>query len=191
MVFVSTTAAFAQKFTVRGGLAVSNVQFFIDTASIEPAKKPGFFLGIDSEFELAQNLYLGVGSDFIQKGFRVKADTVILADFSLRINYLSIPINIRYKFDLEDFWMTFEAGPYFGVGLSAKSKSGEDKSKIHFGQDEGEINSIDYGFNLGFGFEVDIVRFGINYSNGLNNISSSKYESMKNRCFTVSFGITL
>ena len=180
-----------QNFTVHGGLAVSNVQFFVDTASIEPNKKAGIFFGLDSEFEIAENLYLGICTDYIQKGFRVKADTVILNDFTFKVNYVTIPVNIRYKFDLEDFWMTFEAGPYIGIGLNAKIKSAPDDVKVSFGGNEGELNLLDYGFNLGFGFEFEEVRFGINYSNGLNNIASSSKETMKNRCLTISLGVTL
>jgi len=191
LVIATVTSAAGQTFTVRGGLAVANVQYFVDTASVEPSKKSGIFIGLDSEFKLAENLYLGIGTDFIQKGFRVKADTVILNEFSLRVNYISIPANIRYKFDLEDFWMTFEAGPYIGIGLSANIKTDPDDIKLNFGGDEGELNLMDYGFNLGFGFEFDQIRFGLNYSNGLNNIASSSKETMKNRCLTFSLGVTL
>ncbi len=180
-----------QTFTVHGGLAVANVQFFVDTASIEPNKKAGVLIGLDSEFKLVENLYIGIGTDFIQKGFRVKADTVVLNDFTFKVNYVTIPVNLRYKFDLEDFWMTFEAGPYFGIGLNAKIKSDPEDVKLNFGGEEGELNLLDYGFNLGFGFEFDQVRFGINYSNGLNNIASSSKETIKNRCLTISLGITL
>lgn len=187
----SFTSMYGQKFTLHSGLSVSNVQFFIDTVSIEPNKKAGFLIGLDSEFELAENFYLSIGSDFINKGFLIKADTVNLSDFTLRVNYLSLPVNIRYKFDLEDFWMTFEAGPYFGIGVSAKSKSADSTTKINFGNDDGELKLLDYGFNLGFAFEVDVIKFGINYSNGLNNISSSTRETLKNRCFAVYIGLTL
>lgn len=178
--------SYGQNFTFTGGLVISDVFFSVDSASIETNKNFGFIGGISSEIKLAENLYQGLGVEFVQKGFRIKSE---YNTFSMRINYINFPFNLRYKFDLEDFWMAFEAGPFLGIALSGKRDFDNDTQRLQFGPAEGQINYLDYGLNLGFGVEVDYFKLRIAHHIGLNNISSSKSEELKNKSFTFSIGI--
>ena len=45
---------------------------------------------------------------------------------------------------------------------------------------------MDYGVNLGGGFEVGNLQIGINYGFGFINISQANREIIRNRVFTVS-----
>jgi hypothetical protein len=175
-----------QNFTVNGGLVISDVFFSVDSASIETNKNIGFIGGISGEIKLAENLYQGLGVEFVQKGFKIKSD---YNTFSMRINYINFPFNLRYKFDLEDFWMAFEAGPFLGIALSGKTEHEEGSERLQFGSAEGQINYLDYGLNLGFGVEVDYFKLRVAHHIGLNNISSSQSEELKNKSFTLSVGI--
>lgn len=177
-----------QKFTAQGGLVISDVLFYVDSVTIETNKNFGYVIGIDREINLVENLYQGIGFEFVQKGFRIKSSG---NDFNLRINYVNFPFNARYKFDLEDFFMTFEAGPFLSIAFPGKRTTNGEVERLKFGSNEGQFAYFDYGFNLGYTIEADYLKFRIAYNVGLKDIASSQLEKIKNRSFAFSIGIVI
>ncbi len=186
LLLTSLPFAKGQKFTINGGLVMSNVGFFVDGATIETNTNFGFFTGIDGEFKLVENLYQGIGIEFIQKGFKIKSPG---NEVNFGINYINFPLNARYKFDLVDFKLTFEAGAFFGIAMSGERTSNEISERLKFGKDEGQFAYADFGFNLGYTIETDLLKLRLAYNVGLNDIASSQLEEMKNRSFTFGIGI--
>jgi hypothetical protein len=146
-------------------------------------------IGIDHEIRLAENLYQVIGMEYFPKGYRVKSDTV--DSFTTRIDYLNIPLSLRYKFDLEDIWMTFEAGPYIGFALYGRTKSEQGIVRYEFGHGEGDLKRLDLGLKLGYTVEIEQVRLGISYNTGFLNVSASQSETLKLRAFVFSVGLLL
>jgi len=113
------------------------------------------------------------------------------------LNYLEIPINVAYK--VKGFQIY--AGPYLAAGISGKNKydytltysyfgseySGSEKGDFRykpvFGEvssgdlddEEGAFQGLDYGLNIGVGYNVGPVVVSAGYSLGLGNITP-KYE---------------
>ena len=77
-------------------------------------------------------------------------------------------------------------GTYFGYGLSAKVKSGNDEEEIEFGSTDNQIKRIDAGLNFGTGVEFESIQLGINYELGLVNLENVEEATLNNRVFTIS-----
>ena len=108
-------------------------------------------------------------------------------DFS--VNYVEIPLNLAYKYDLGVVKLFGQAGPYAGVGVSAKMKSGSEEETFDFGSDPDQLKRIDYGVNFGAGVEIKKLIIGVNYGLGLANMSNDTDETMKNGVLSVSAGL--
>ncbi|MBE0675745.1 MAG: PorT family protein [Bacteroidales bacterium] len=187
--FSLTISSFGQGTSFHGGFVSSDVTFFVDTATIQTSKRVGAMIGIDHEIRLAENLYQVIGLEYFPRGYRVKSDTV--DSFITRIDYLNIPLSLRYKFDLEDIWMTFEAGPYIGFALYGRTKSDQGIVRYEFGNEEGDLKRLDLGLKLGYTVEIEQVRLGISYNTGFLNVSASRSETLKLRAFVFSVGLLL
>lgn len=200
--FVS--ASFAQvKFGVTAGLNVSKFNLGGDYSSEEKFDyKAGFQAGVVADLALNENFSIIPELLFSQRGSKRKVTmteegiSVIIKD-DITLNYLQLPINAAYKFDmgLNSKFLVF-AGPYLGYGLSAKEKaetttdgvSISASQDIKFGSKDDELKPIDYGVNLGIGYQFEKILFKLQYNLGLNNLDNEKNYSMKNANFAVSAG---
>jgi opacity protein-like surface antigen len=86
----------------------------------------------------------------------------------MTLNYLYIPINTRYKFDLgSNMGFFLQAGFYTGYAISGRQKTeyrGETKStKINFG--DRNMERFDMGLGLGAGLQVlSNIEIGLGYN---------------------------
>ncbi len=167
---------------------LSDVVYFIDSASIETNKKTGFSLGISNEIKLAENFYQVLGIEFAQRGYRIRGE---YSNFDVKLNYVNLPLNWRYKFDLDDIFMTFDAGPFAAIAFSGKITDDGSSEKLDFGTSTGQIHYVDFGIKLGYQVEFESLRIGIAYNIGLNDIAAGKAEVLKNKSFTFLLGISL
>ena len=180
-----TLPAGSQTVGVRGGLTLAKGSYKYSMVKQQTHFMPGFCTGLAVEFPLSEPLYLNSGFLFIKKGTKRLISDV---DEKIPVRYLEIPVNIVYKFDFITWQLFGNAGLYTGIGLSAKSKRGDDVEKIEFGTDLGQFRRMDYGINLGAGIEIDNnVQFIVNYGYGFRDISRRYDERIKNRVlsFTV------
>ena len=71
----------------------------------------------------------------------------------LRLNYLQLPVNFAYKFNVGNLSKLFVfTGPYIGYGLTAKLKTeGGDFLDVKFGSNENAYKLFDFGWNAGVG----------------------------------------
>ncbi|NJN25252.1 MAG: PorT family protein [Cyclobacteriaceae bacterium] len=109
------------------------------------------------------------------KGYQFK---LLNSRIHARASYFEIPLNIEYKYALgDDISLFAEAGPYMGIGLSAKLKTGKTSFDVDFGNDEDEQDRIDAGLNFGAGIEVDKIRLGVNYGHGMVNLANNEWNT--------------
>ncbi|MGE4585757.1 MAG: outer membrane beta-barrel protein, partial [Mangrovibacterium sp.] len=78
-----------------------------------------------------------------------------------------------------------QTGPYIGIGLSAKAKSGGTEVDIDFGDGDEEIKRMDLGLNFGAGVEFNMLQLGINYGLGLTDLENASEAKYKNRVFSI------
>jgi hypothetical protein len=176
----------SQTFGIKAGVSLSKAQWEYAGEKVSTSNLIGFQAGIIGEFPISDALFVNSGLLFSQKGTTV---TLLDIDIKMPINYLEIPINLSYKFDAGGVSLFVQAGPYFGVGLSGKMKSGDAKEKIEFGSGDAQLKRMDIGVNVGAGVEIDIIQLGINYGLGITGLSNDPEETLKNR--TLSFSVAV
>lgn len=172
----------AQNFSLRGGLNLANGTTKSDDFTLDTQSRTGFQLGLAMEAPAGENLYFNTALLYSSKGYKF---SLFGAEFNAPIGYLEIPLNLEYKEDVGSVALFVEAGPYFGIGLSAKVKTGNSTEDIDFGSDDDELKRIDAGLNFGGGVELDKLRFGINYGLGLVNIENADDATTKLRNFAI------
>jgi len=153
-------------------------------------------IGITENFSIIPELlYSQRGAYNKYEEIENKKNTV---EFSFILNYLQVPVNLAYKLNVGSSKLSLFAGPYVGYALSGQFKTdynmdGEkesEKEDIEFGSDVEQMKALDYGVNIGAGFEFGSGMFlKLQYNMGLNNLSNDNSANVKNTnvAFTVGY----
>ncbi|MEQ8906445.1 porin family protein [Ekhidna sp.] len=172
------------KFGVKGGVNIANVStnWKGDFAEDEPDLKStfGYHIGAISDISFTDKFGFQPALLLSIKG--AKDEGAGYKDVT-RFTYLELPLNARYNVT-ESFSVL--AGPYLGYGLSGKNTYKEDgeqeeKTDIKFGSgeidydtfdssEEMHARALDFGINLGVGYNISKITVGANYGMGLSNI---------------------
>lgn len=202
VLFVS--ASFAQpKIGVTAGLNASKLNVSGEGAPSFNFKA-GFQAGVIADFAITENFSIMPELLFGQRGTKYKESTVekgipVDATVSMTLNYLQLPVNAAYKFDVGSGSKVFVfAGPYFGYGLSSKAKAkakaqGTEISvpmndQFKFGSGVDEIKPFDFGLNVGVGYMYEKVFFKLQYNQGLINMNNDSDGTVKNMNLAVTVG---
>jgi len=186
------TASYAHAqltFGARAGLNLTNM-FFDDEELNDSKMKPGFQIGFVGDYALSDNLSIQPGILFATQGckwsesYSESIGGVTMKGSSsatLNLNYIQIPVNAQYKYNLGGMNLLLQAGPYFSFGISGKNKweyteewggnkeSDKGEDKIEFGKD-GDFKASDFGLGLGVGMQFENIQVGVGYNLGLANI---------------------
>jgi OOP family OmpA-OmpF porin len=157
--------------------------------------KGGLNLGLLIELPISKRWYVQPGLFYMARGrkFFLANDTLTAelsdtasAGHTLATNYIDIPLNIAYKLPLgnkNNFFIS--AGPYLSFFYGGKQKFEtrfystnsyqQDEAKVETGSDPGKVKSIDIGWNVRAGFELNKILITGFYSNGLTNFYNSSY----------------
>ena len=183
ILFVS--ASFAQtRIGITAGLNASNVNISGDGNSVSSNYKAGFQAGLVADFGISENFSIIPELLFSQRGCKFKG-----FDGSLTLNYLQLPVNLAYKFDVGYGSKLFIfAGPYVGYGISGKSKFDGSSEDVKFGSKEDEMKALDFGINVGVGYEYEKVFFKLQFNPGLINLNNYDTPTTKNTNIAVTAG---
>lgn len=168
----------AQILGLKGGLSFAKGRYVLYEFETSTGSLFGVNTGILGEVPLSDALSLGLGISLIKKG--TKSDV-----YKIPVRYLEFPLNLVYRADFVTWKLFAQAGPYVGVGISARKKSNV-TDKIEFGSEASQFKRIDAGINFGGGFEINNLQIGVNYGYGFLNISRAYREVIRNRVFSVS-----
>lgn len=151
---------------VRAGVNFSSYSSKTDGATLNTDSKVGFHFGITNDFKLNDNLTFRPGLLYSAKGGTLKLDLLgISEDLSASFNYLDIPLSFVYNVSKEEKGFFIEAGPYIGLLLSAKSEGEDIKDSL---------KPLDFGLNIGLGYDLGNFLLGANYGFGLANIAETE-----------------
>lgn len=119
----------AKGLDVYNGLAYYDDQLnYIGFTDTKPFKY-GFNVGFAMQAQLSDAWFLQSNLLLTTKGYRLNTQYV---EIDVAANYIQIPIDIMYKYELSDDWRIFaSAGAYFGVGLF-----GFTEFEDHYGEEE-------------------------------------------------------
>jgi hypothetical protein len=174
------------KFGVTAGLNLSNWSGDDEDTKL----KPGFQVGVVADYALTESFSIAPELLFAQRGWKAKESGLSI---STTLNYLQLPINALYKFNIADDskFLVF-AGPYFGYGLSGTMKAkydGESESEdLKFGSDDDQLSAFDFGVNVGIGYQYNKFFIKAQYNLGLGNLSNDSDDSIKNTNIGISIG---
>ena len=156
-VLFSVSAVNAQlRFGAKGGLNIAKAEFNKD--AFRSDNVTGFHVGPTIEAMFGKG---GLGFDaallYSQKGFYSDDETV-------RISYLEVPVNLKFKLGMPLINPYVAAGPYVGFRVS-----GDEPWNVGI-KEQIKAKSFGAGLNFSVGAELfDKLQLGLNYSWGLTD----------------------
>jgi hypothetical protein len=200
LVFVAFKSNAQVSFGVKAGLNLANVNQDYKASDEEMATKMGlgYNAGLSVDYGLNDAISIKSGLEWSVKGYAVDLEeefsdvdgAEVDGKSTAAVNYIELPINVAYKISgLQIF-----AGPYVGYMIGGKvvddftvsvdgtefiSSDGETtlvgKSDGYKAEDLGEnemaVNMLDYGLNIGAGYEVGPILISAQYNLGLSNLT--------------------
>lgn len=195
LTILCVSATFAQvRFGVTAGLNTSNYSGDVENSKF----KAGLQAGVVMDLAISQSFSIIPELLFSQRGSKYDANVLgVKFSASETLNYLQLPINAAYKFDVGYGSKVFVfAGPYLGYAISGKTKlsasvggeKGSESESIKFGSGTSETNPFDFGLNVGVGYQYQRIFFKLQYNQGLISLSNVDNYSEKNMNIGVSVG---
>ena len=184
LVFLSINSYSQNNFGVFGGLNLNLVNEGV-LGSITPENSIGLHLGVLYEHELNDKFKLRPKIVFSQQGDATKTElynVFLVTSLDYKTTYLNIPLDIKFGNKIY-----LIAGPQIGFLLNTKKETA----------DFGDLNSdIDFGLNLGGGFEVKNLFFELGLYQGLTTIFDYKEldgteRTLKNALLRITVGYKL
>jgi len=150
--------------------------------------KPGFQVGIVADYAPTTVFSIQSGLLFAQQGNKTDYTGAGGLKSTLILNYLQIPINFQFKFPLGGIDLLVQTGPYLGFGINGKYKSWDENGKrmsnedikkwlgeipkVSFGNEYGDLKSLDLGIGFGAGLQFGNIQAGLEYNMGVRNLSN-------------------
>jgi hypothetical protein len=184
IIFLSSSYAQKGRFGFQAGGTLS----WIRGGEGYPDSKIDFTAGV--LFDIAvKNLVIQPQLNYVTKG-----GVSDYYDSRLDLGYIEMPVNIYYRQKpAQGFFIG--GGPYFGFAVSGKIKSETNGDReIQFGNEyTDDYHRFDFGINLVSGYLLpNGLQFAMNYSAGLNNISTFNYPQVDGiNPFTRNIGLRL
>ena len=185
---MTSTAADAQiRFGIKAGLNLSSLSRNGSGINWNYKHQAGFFAGVTADFKIP---LVGLGADasvvYDQRNFKIDnydSNGEFDGTYSnVRLKYISIPINIKYTFGVDEIASLYLAtGPQFSFNLDNKSFTLKDAGKVFSAQ------NFDFYWNVGIGFTVlNHIRLGYTYNIPCTKSVDSPIGSLKNKTNQIS-----
>ncbi len=193
------------EFGVKGGLNVANVSGQENGKSLY-----GFSIGAFAEIKISPKFAIQPELLYSMQGTKYSTTTsssggggfsfTSTDDVKAGLNYLNIPIMAKY-FVIEK--LSVQAGPQFGFLLAFDRTSNSSSSTTFAGvtkvsstssssSDKSKLSSIDFGFNLGAGYDItEHFSADLRYNIGLTTINENSINGIsdiKNNVFSLNLG---
>ncbi|MGJ1386573.1 porin family protein [Sphingobacterium spiritivorum] len=181
--FLLAAGAQAQvSYGIKAGLNLPKIAFSDNNGSTSTSTN--FYLTGYADLPVAPSFSIQPGLSLQGKGG--KWGEVNNTDVTTNLMYLEVPVNAVYYIPAGSGNVFIGAGPYAAYGISGKTKVGDIKEDVKWG-DNG-YKRFDAGINTMLGYKLSngfLINGG--YSFGLTDMSGSGNGSAKNR--VLSFGV--
>ena len=164
-----------------GNITANNIQ--------DNGARMGLHIGGMMQYPIAENILIQPELLYSMKG--VKFDYPGGSESTLAMDYLEIPVMVKYDYVMPTVRIQPYLGPSFGILLSAKDKweGGGSSGTTDFKDD---TNALDVGLNIG----ADVVFMknfmaGLRYNMGLANVQkdpANDDDKYYTRTFMINFG---
>lgn len=164
------------KFGIKAG---GNLTTFNNADNVE--YKPGFVGGIYSNINIP-GTPVAVQPEvlFAQYGANIEG-----SDASFDINYLQVPVLLKFGFGAAGIKPNVFFGPYMGFNLSSKIKNADGALNLN-----DQAKDTDFGVAVGAGIDIRKISLGLRYTAGLTDIANDSFNNdAKNGAFALTVGI--
>mgnify|MGYP001627887288 CR=1 FL=1 len=164
------------EFGVKGGL---NYSTFNDTENVE--YKPGFLVGAFMNLNIPASP-ISIQPEVLYSQYGAKAED---ADFEFNVNYIQVPVLLKFGFETPAASPNVYFGPYMGFNTAANVENNDGSINL-----EDNVNDTEFGVLVGAGVDVSNFRLGLRYSAGLSNIANDDFnDSAKNGALALTVGV--
>ncbi|MFY0684714.1 MAG: PorT family protein [Balneola sp.] len=164
------------EFGVKGGL---NYSTFNDTDNVE--YKPGFLIGAYADFNIPASP-MSVQPEVLFAQYGAKAED---SDIEFDVNYIQIPVLLKFGFDTPAASPSVYFGPYMSFNTKAEVKNNDGSINL-----EDNVKDTSYGVVVGAGVDISKIRLGLRYTAGLTNLANDNFnDSAKNGALALTVGI--
>jgi hypothetical protein len=133
----------------------------------------GFISGLAFNIKTGKHWAIQPGINYVQKGGK-EQDSTSPTKYSTTLNYLELPINIRYS-QRERCFFGFGLLASYGLSGNIKARKGDaaGEVKVKFGNAENELKPVEAGINIFMGYRLPSnIFFAFNINGSFNNISN-------------------
>ncbi|HAH51274.1 MAG TPA: hypothetical protein DF712_02155 [Balneola sp.] len=164
------------EFGVKGGL---NYSTFNDTEDVE--YKTGFLVGAYANFKIPLSP-VSVQPEILFAQYGAKAEN---ADFQFNVNYVQIPVLLKFGFETPGAQPNVYFGPYMSFNTKAEVANNDGSFNL-----EDDAKDNEFGVIVGAGIDVSKLRLGLRYTAGLTNVAEDNFnDSAKNGAIALTVGI--
>lgn len=182
------------KFGVKAGPQLTN---FMGDDAEEAESKIGFHVGGYANIRFSEQLAFQPELQLSMLGAQNESSETILGTTTkdvVKANLTNINVPLMLKWYAYE-GLNFEFGPQVGFNVGAKGKytrtvtNDEGTSTTDFESDLEDIETVDFGLNIGAGYELPMgLNFGLRYTHGLTDIQ--KDVDIKNSVIALGIGYT-
>ena len=106
----------------------------------------------------------------------------VISVFKLTLDYIEVPLNLLYRINVKNGNVFMGAGPYVGLGVSAKAAENSNQNgqistqslNVKFGSNTDELRNPDLGFNGLIGYKLNLgVAISAGFSEGFVSTGNS------------------
>ncbi len=177
-VFISSTASaqILPKFGVKAG---ANFTTFNNESTYE--YKTGFTAGVFADLAFPV-LPISIQPEILYSQYGTNIED---SDLKMNINYLQIPVLVKFGFPTPVVKPNVYFGPYYGRKLNANVKNSPLSSVFN-----DMINASDFGVVVGAGVNITKLRLDLRYTAGLTEVYDSNLNvDAKNGAFALTVGV--
>ena len=161
------------KLGLNGGINFSTITASNATKEFNMGKGflPGMLLGITSEYELDNDLYLITEINYSSKGYSNNQLAIRVKSYS---KYLTVPVKIKiYTQNM----LGLEIGPYFSIAMKEYLKNNITKTKVYgsignniLSEPPDTLKPFDFGIQTGLSYSLNNLNLAGMISFGIFNI---------------------
>lgn len=167
-------------------LGINSASLSSNVATMDYNARAGLNVGAVVGLQLTTSapIWLETGLFYSQKGGKM---TIGGDETTLRMDYLQVPIVVKYSFDVyDDLYIQPFIGGYLALGVGGKVKEYA-THQSHSAFDD--LNRFDGGLHFGCGVEYMMLYAEVGMEFGLVNINKSDFDTSRNQNIFFTIGV--
>ncbi|WP_462317609.1 porin family protein [Marinilabilia sp.] len=171
---ISTVSVAQVKFGVKAGVNIANVSGD-DAENMDSRLAPVF--GVFANVALSESLSFQPELLYSMKGAKESMSMEGMdIESTAKLSYIDIPLMLKYNIS---GGFNLQAGPQLGLLLSADNEmeAGGESETMDI---KDELKGMDFGFNIGAGYDFGSLGVDVRYNLGLSNIADYEDGDLKN-----------